>query len=642
MSWIILALTLGASITSIIHGVFMLFGSLSITAGGALIGMPSTLLASLPIIAAVFALIGGIIAFNQSKWGALFLFTAAGICAPARDTWLYAGLYFFAALFCFFLKKKDNYIYGGDDYDDLDPNSGLDPDSDTDQDLESASDFGIYPPKRGQADEGDFYYEEQIVPRQPKLQINPDTLVEDNEPEVISRFQAVPPANEQPVKVRTRPSKTCPTCGMNVARDAKFCSQCGTKLFVAPEVMAEKPSLELGLEHEHEQEDALDFHSSTGINNNANDINNNSNADADNDNNNNMEMETEMETMDYAYRVSLNDAGGRHGEQRFRAQGQGRKARKNPAMSDDAASSYRDFSDSKYSKRGKKRRRSPFRRVLSILLLVGAVGGALYFLLGLRKLPPGDLPPIAKPEVVRVNTNNNDPRPPARDVNNDMNIVEPVDVVVAENILPNFTPNRTPTSGVITGNGVNVRADHSTSSARVTRLSNGTKVEVTDSWTGRSGNLNGTWYNIRTGGKDGWVYGQYMQALGSGLPAGYSNGLLKSFGNNKAQLIETLGQPSKSSNTSAEWQGLTATLKGDDITRIRLSSSRHELQNGLKVGMSQTALLQIMGFPSSVNKNTMNYNEGSSASASASTSTGVSVVLDRSNLITSITVNAVK
>ncbi|MBQ6773465.1 MAG: SH3 domain-containing protein [Synergistaceae bacterium] len=637
MSWIILALTLGASITSIIHGVFMLFGSLSIT-GGALIGIPSTLLASLPIIAAVFALIGGIIAFNQSKWGALFLFTAAGICAPARDTWLYAGLYFFAALFCFFLKKKDNYIYG-DDYDDLEAAQDLDTDSDSDVDSDSEG-FRPYPSRSGlNSEQGDFYYEEQVVPTQTQNQtqtqnINLDTL-EENDSGMIN---ASPVINSEPVKIRTRPSKTCPTCGMNVARDAKFCSQCGTKLYVAPEVMAEsqnnnnntvsgilgRPSQPQAQETGHENisvpQDEINFQATRGNNNNIN-INMN-----------------DGDEMDFAqtvpnYRVSLNQSSG--GRQAFHAQAPGRRVRKNPAMSmsDDPASSYQEFAGSKFSKRGKKRRRSPFRRFLSILLLVGAVGGALYFLLGLRKLPPGELPPIAKPEVVRVN-NNNEPRPPARDVNNDMNIVEPVDVVVAENILPNFTPDRNPTRGVITGNGVNVRADHSTNSARVTKLSSGARVEVLDSWTGRSGNLNGTWYNIRTNGKDGWVYGQYMQALGSGLPAGYSNTLLKSFGNNKAQLIETLGQPSKSSSTSAEWQGLTATLKGDEITRIRLSSSRHELQNGLKVGMSQTALLQIMGYPSSANKNTMNYNEGNS--------TGISVVLDRSDLITSITINAVK
>ena len=121
MSWIILALTLGASITSIIHGVFMLFGSLSVS-GGAVLGIPSTLLASLPVISAMFALTGGIIAFNQNKWGALFLFIAMGLCVPARDTWLYGGLYFFAGLFCFFLKPRQteqDMYYNYDDEDNI-------------------------------------------------------------------------------------------------------------------------------------------------------------------------------------------------------------------------------------------------------------------------------------------------------------------------------------------------------------------------------------------------------------------------------------------------------------------------------------------------------------------------------------------
>ncbi|MBQ6113200.1 MAG: hypothetical protein IJL10_02940, partial [Synergistaceae bacterium] len=58
-----------------------------------------------------------------------------------------------------------------------------------------------------------------------------------------------------------------------------------------------------------------------------------------------------------------------------------------------------------------------------------------------------------------------------------------------------------------------------------------------------------------------------------------------------------------------------------------------ELQNGLKTGMSQTALLQIMGYPSSSNNRTMNYNEGGK--------TGLSIQLDRNNSITSITVNEI-
>ncbi len=592
MSWIILALTLGAAITSIIHGVFMLFGSLSIT-GGPLVGIPSTLLASLPIIAAVFALIGGIIAFNQSKWGALFLLLAAGICTAARDTWLYAGLYVFAGLFCFFLKKKqDDYRdYYDDDY----------------EDEEQEQDSG-----RGYREGDDFYYENNnnnFRPSQPRNNINLDTLDDSSE---LADMQPI--INEPPKIQQGRKSKTCPSCGMTVAREARFCPSCGTKLFVVPDLNIQSSNQENGvpdiintsaqtqheqnnfIEPEHERENVIN-----PVNSNMNDGDEMSSAGA-------------LPN----YRVLVNP---------------GRNNRNYQSRNDpeEAASSYQEFSSSRYTKRGKIRKRSPFKRILGILLLVGAVGGALYFLLSLRKLPPGDLPPIVRTEVIpqvqrRQHTPSN---------SEDVSIAEPVEnLVVQENILPNFTPDRTPKSGVITGNGVNVRADHSTGSARVTRLSNGSRVEVFDSWTGRSGNLNGTWYHIRTNGREGWVYGQYMQPIGGGLPEGYSSALMKSFGSNKNQLIDSLGQPAKNSSTSAEWPGLTASFRGDDITRIRITQSKHELQNGLKVGMSQTALLQIMGYPSSMSNRVMNYNEGNS--------TGLSVQLDRNNSITSITLNEIR
>ena len=266
------------------------------------------------------------------------------------------------------------------------------------------------------------------------------------------------------------------------------------------------------------------------------------------------------------------------------------------------------------------------------MLLVAAVGGALYFLLGLRKLPPGDLPPIARNEVAPVN----DPLPvspnlPPVPVNEE--VAEPVSVAVAENVLPDFRPETMPTNGIITGSSVNVRADHNTSSARITRLSVRSKVDIIGTFNVPSGQYSGIWYNIRTGGREGWVYGKYVQPVGSGLPSGYSNALLKTFGSSKSQLVEALGNPTRSTGSSAEWPGLTATLRGEDITRIRLSSANRELQNGLKVGMSQTALTQIMGYPSSQNGRTLNYNEGGK--------TGMTVQLDRNNAISSITVNEI-
>lgn len=616
MSWIILALTLGASITSIIHGVFMLFGSLSIS-GSALPGIPSIVLAVMPIAAAVSALIGGVIAFNQSKWGSVFLFIAAGICASSRDTWLYSGLYLLAGLCCFFLKsKRDN------DFQDM---SFSDYDDDENENSE------IYP------DAEDFYYEQdnniQPVPLEnadrsaKNIDINFDTIDDD----IAVKVKSEPP------KLRRRTTKSCPECGAVVSRDSRFCSTCGTKLFVFPEdelesaqssvdeVINVKSLNEQLLTIPTSEEVRDDFKSEIEDTDKDIDINENiSGPETKFNSNDGDDMSNEEAVPNYRVLVKpQRDA-------RENPQRNTRRAMNSMSDSDNAASSYQEFS--KYARRGKKRKRSAGRKVLSMLLLVAAVGGALYFLLGLRKLPPGDLPPMVRPEVISLNENNNN-----QNQNNTPSIIENTaepELVVAENVLPNFTPERTPSNGVITGSAVNVRADHSTTSNRITRLNVGSRVEITGSYNVTSGQYAGIWYNVRTGGRDGWIYGRYVQPLGSGLPAGYSNALLKSFGNNRTQLIETFGQPSRSTSSSAEWSGITATLRGEDITRIRLSSSNRELQNGLKTGMSQTALLQIMGYPSSVNNRVMNYNEGSR--------TGISVQLDRNNSISTITVNEIQ
>ena len=134
MRWIILALSMGAAITSMIHGVFMLFGSLS----GTGVGDMSLWLASLPLISAVIALIGGIVAFNESRWGALFLFAATAMCAfSSKDVWIYGGLYLLAALLCFFLHPRSDfadYDYEDDYDDDEDDEDDEDEDDDEDDD----------------------------------------------------------------------------------------------------------------------------------------------------------------------------------------------------------------------------------------------------------------------------------------------------------------------------------------------------------------------------------------------------------------------------------------------------------------------------------------------------------------------------
>ena len=599
MSWIILALTLGASITSIIHGVFMLFGSLSVS-GGAVFGIPSTMLASLPVISAIFALIGGIMAFNRSKWGAIFLFIAGGLCVPSRDTWLYGGLYFLAGVLCFLLPSKKH-----DEFQDMAYENEYD-----DENSYPENEFD----EQANSEREEFYY----VQGDP-LNNNPDTAVNNINAHIFND-DVDPVINSEPPKLRRRMSKICPECGAIVSRENRFCPTCGTKLFVFADEHVEERSE--GIQNVNETLFTPADTATPEMNNsesldNVNAINNNDNDSTKFNVNDGDEMSSAQAVPNYRVLVKPQ-----------------RNSRYNMSNNDpdEAVSSYQEFS--KYSRRAKKRKRSAGRKVLSILLLVSAVGGALYFLLGLRKLPPGDLPPMVRPEVINVADNNNSARQnQPTTVVNDSSVAEPVNVAVTENLLPNFTPERNPSTGMVIGSNVNVRADHSTSSNRITRLSVNSKIEIIGTYNVTSGQYQGIWYNIRTGGREGWIYGRYVQPLGSGIPSGYSNALLNSFGDNKSEIIETLGNPTRSSNTSLEWAGLTATLKGDDITRLRLTGANRELQNGLKVGMSQTALLQIMGYPSGVSNRIMQYNEGSK--------TGLSVQLDKNNAISSITVNQI-
>ena len=582
----------------------MLFGSISLS-GGALPGIPSTMLASLPIVAAVFALIGGIIAFNRNKWGSLFLLIATGVCATSRDTWLYGGIYFFTGLFCFFLRSKQQ-DYMSYDYDD---------EQESDEPYSPASD--------------DLFYEreESFDPQPPIVDNIPVNNVNFNNYDDDIKIQPI----VEPQRVtRHRTTKSCPTCGEIVSRDTNFCPTCGTKLFVADNIELTPPILNNSEENMEINQQLIAPASSqpeeVGYDDEV--LLAQENANFNDDDGDDM---SRVQTAP-SRKVLVRD---RRDDDYYQPRAAKRPI-KRQFVDDEAASSYQEFSQSPYTRRAKKRKRSAGRKVLSVMLLVAAVGGALYFLLGLRKLPPGDLPPMVQPEVVTarenlppVNSNNS-----SSSSNTDIPIAEPGGLAVAENMLPNFIPDREPKTGIITGNSVNFRADHTTNSASLGKLKANTRVEILDTFNVTSGKNTGIWYNITANGKEGWVYGQYLRPVGSGLPSGYSNALLKTFGGNRSEILESLGAPRRSTTSSAEWSGLTATFKGDDITSIKLTNSSRELQNGLKTGMTQTALQQVMGYPSSTKGKTLSYNEGGK--------TGLSVQLDNKNIVNAITVNEVQ
>ena len=665
-------LTLCTSIMSVVHGVFIVLGALPVSSGASP-ALPVTIVAMMPIISAMVALLGGIIAFARSKWSIIFLFAAAVACAfGSQDVWLYGGAYFFAGILCFFLRKKTDEndfmsdLYTGEGEYSLDPSAELNSEDD--------------------------YNEEVVIPKNRKQNLisleNNEILLDDNDIEDFENESELDNENNnlklesEPVKIRVRTSKSCPTCGNIVSREVKFCPNCGTKLYVDPSLLINentnknsetetisdtsdeilktdsfqdtneilKDITELAHDSDSDSEEIKSEIQSENIEEqpeikalNQNDISlsqldesqniqnffdddtptsisnllgrNQTKSQNSDYNNNNNEMESEQEV----YKVS-----GSHFAQR-------KKINAKPIKNKDTAS-YKEFSTSKYIRRGKKRKSSLGKRVLSSLMLLVAVGGSLYFLLSLRKLPAGDLPPIARNEVLPTPQEPKEQDFIAQPVGGETN-----NNTVKENILPAFNPEQNPKNGIITGNGVNMRSDHSLVARPVTKLSNNTRFEILDSWTGQTGTLSGTWYQVRTSNnREGWVYGRYVQLSGSGLPNGYSNALMKSFGSNKSELIESLGNPTRSTATSAEWQGLTASLRGNEIIRIRVSASNRELQNGLKTGINQEALFNILGYPSARNaqQRTMQYNENGKP--------GINIQLDRNGVVNAITVNEVR
>ena len=76
MRWIILALSLGVFVMSMIHSVFVLFGFFPVSAG-ALPALPAWMVGGLTIVSVVLALIGGVIAFKRNRMGNIFLILAA-------------------------------------------------------------------------------------------------------------------------------------------------------------------------------------------------------------------------------------------------------------------------------------------------------------------------------------------------------------------------------------------------------------------------------------------------------------------------------------------------------------------------------------------------------------------------------------
>lgn len=594
MRWLALAVSLIASIILIIHNVIVMLLSPA-ASSPSVTGLPGNgftmSIGILLISAAILALIGGILAFNRRRLGGVFLVVAAVVCFFAhRDTRIYGALYLVGGVFSFFVKRASSYeneMYD-DDYED-----------DDGYEKEELEEIGFVAQKEPEDDFQGISYGARRRERASRISRD------DRQEHVFDEQQ-----EQEPEKVRVRSTKVCPVCGASVGVDHKFCFICGGLLHTSqfgekeppteksvssavPEATSVSPvSAMPGAESEFRSvlftESLLDSSAKEGQEKFF--LEERNEAEEDSEEGESDEPSSVPPEITVPHKVFVKP-------QRDEQPIPRRPVHINPD------SSYQEFSN--YTRRRKRRNQSLPRRILGLLLLLLAVGGAAWFLLGLRRVP-GPLPVPPQPGAVIKDTQ------PSFDA-----IAEPVSrsgsiVDETQGGLPSIQivdPGR----GVVIGTNVNVRSDHSTTGSVVARLSSDARAEILDTWQGTSGALTGPWYQIRFNGKEGWIYGQYLQLLDSrdsSLPQGYTAGLLRTFGSDKTEMVNQLGQPSRRTSAALTWSGMVATFKGDnEVTRLQITAAKHALKNGATVGMTDDMLFKIMGYPSEFKGGQLRYIE---------------------------------
>lgn len=586
MRWVVLTLSLGAAIVSTLHGIFEIL--VSSTADGAF----TWVMAALLIGSALFALAGGVVAFHWRRAGGVFLTISALMCFLAhRDAVVYAGFYLAGAALCVFIRAPEDYDREDNEVPDEDYPESNDDDAEDNRYLQERNQSFSAQNAKKRARAAAIREEYDLARRGARL--------------------------GQPV--RTRSSKVCPACGASVGIDHKFCFTCGCPLHTPSPESPDEPEavmIEKRPPLPHDEDDAPK-QETDGL--------------RDFRNRDFQKIRFSGHPEEDETHEDNTPSPPSNGEETERARGGGREerggrasaapeSRKTPhrvfvtPMEDDQPvrirplmidpdDSYQEFSA--YTRRRKRKKRSVLRRAVGPLLLLLALVGAGWFLLGLQKLPPEALP--VQPPV-------RDLAPPA---SSEPPVAEPVPARSALDSLRIDVPSR----GVVVGTNVNVRPDHSTAGAVVMKVNSNTKVELLDYWEGMSGSLTGPWYRIRANGKEGWIYGQYFQPLDARdatLPPGYITELLVTFGADRAALTGQLGQPGSQSATTLSWSGLTVNLRNGDITRLQLTSAKHVLKNGVAVGITDDQLFKAVGYPSEYRSGQLRYVESGSVGMSVS------------------------
>ncbi|MDR0491708.1 MAG: SH3 domain-containing protein, partial [Oscillospiraceae bacterium] len=179
---------------------------------------------------------------------------------------------------------------------------------------------------------------------------------------------------------------------------------------------------------------------------------------------------------------------------------------------------------------------------------------------------------------------------------------------------------------ITTGNGVNLRENHSTNSKSITRVQANNTYDILEQW--KTDNVSslpaadkdftGTWYKIQVNNRPGWIYGQFALPFDGrpvSLPAGYTDALLISFGSNAEEIESNLGKPTKQQvrgdTTVYEYTGLNITVRQNKVQSIQITGKGHNLLNGLAVGMTFDETLKTIGAPNRYKDGVLSYLETS-------------------------------
>jgi len=536
MRWIVLALSLGAMIVSLIQGVMFVLMS-SGDRGVGPFGEGFTWMTTvLLLLSVVIALTGAVLAFNRRKAGGIFIIVAALICLLAHsNTRIFGGIYLVAGLLAFAVKSSSEYEYEDDEFDDI-SDFGDDDDEDEEEEEEKTLPARSRGSRREESQE--LSYGGRRRERASAIKMDREELSMDGIPRIGES---------------RRSSKVCPKCGASTGIDHKFCYTCGEPLHTMKTADPDfgEPDVETPLTRKISSA-FKDFKMVSPMDE----------LEEEDDDDEDEDFQDEGPEKPMSHRVFIKSSG-EDEEEEF-----------DPFMIE-PDDSYQEFS--RYTNRRKKKRTSTLRRILAPLVLLLAIGGSAWLLLGPRgevQLPPPPPPPNGGQRV--------DPPPPPPP--------SPLELLEI----------RTPTRGIVTGGNVNIRPSNAATGTVVARLTAGARAEIIDQRPGPAQHP-GMWFNIRFNARTGWIYGQFFQALDgrqATLPDGYTHEILSYFGMSRHELIAQLGQPTQTSATAMTWNGLTAEFSGDDVLRLQITGRQHALANGLSVGMTEAELYNVAGHPS--------------------------------------------